>query len=268
MNGTKAKGWSNTKTTEVVLQLLRTGLGLPASGSWNDFKGFTVVDVGSGRGHLPYVLGHELEAAGLVPAEHVFACDLIPASFQYEKITCHQTSDDGRLPFPDAHFDAVVSVEVIEHVENQFAFLRELVRVAKPGAPIIVTTPNTHNLNSRVRNLTWGFALLYDPLPHGVHDPRLLGGHIHPIAPYFLAYTALRSGLSEISFHADRKKTSAFLLFLVLWPLLLLGRLKNAARLKHKKPDIAAENAAWMRQCNSLDMLLSRTTVIAAKRPS
>lgn len=264
----KAKGWSNTKTTQVVLRLLREGLGLPGSSdTWSDFAGFTVCDVGSGRGHLPHVLGQQLASGGLDPAAHIFACDLIPASFEAEGIACHQTAPDGTLPFPDGHFDAVVSVEVIEHVEDQFAFLRELLRIAKPGAPVIITTPNTHNINSRVRSLTWGFPLLYDPLPHGVHDPRLLGGHIHPIAPYFLAYTALRAGLVEMSFHADRKKASGRILLTLFWPLIALGRAKNAVRLQRKQPAIAAENADWMRACNSSDMLLSRTTVLACRRP-
>ncbi len=42
--------------------------------------------------------------------------------------------------FPDNSFDGVLSIEVIEHLENPFHFLRELKRVSKDW--IIVTTPN------------------------------------------------------------------------------------------------------------------------------
>lgn len=262
-----AKGWSIPKTTEVVLRLLREGLGLSPSGDWSDFDGLSVVDVGAGRGHLSSVLGEALLAAGLEPKAHVFACDLLPVSFEYGAIECHQTSTDGRLPFDDASFDAVVSVEVIEHVEDQFAFLAELLRIAKPGAPVIVTTPNTHNLNSRVRNLTWGFPLLFDPLPHGVHDPRLLGGHIHPIAPYYLAYAALRAGLGDIEFHGDRRKSSALVWYVFLWPFLLLGRLKNGGRIQRKNPELAAENAPWIDAVCGTEMLLARTAILSCRRP-
>ncbi len=48
------------------------------------------------------------------------------------------------LPFPDNSFDGVLSIEVIEHLENPFHFLRELKRVSKDW--IILTTPN--NLSS------------------------------------------------------------------------------------------------------------------------
>lgn len=39
-------------------------------------------------------------------------------------------------------FDAIVSVEVIEHVDDDRAFVRNLATVVKPGGPVILTTPN------------------------------------------------------------------------------------------------------------------------------
>ena len=46
------------------------------------------------------------------------------------------------LPFPDDSFDLVTSFQVLEHVPNAVAFLREIERVARPGAIVVLATPN------------------------------------------------------------------------------------------------------------------------------
>lgn len=44
--------------------------------------------------------------------------------------------------FPDDSFDGVVSVEVIEHIENDDLFIQQINRVLKPGAWVYLSTPN------------------------------------------------------------------------------------------------------------------------------
>lgn len=68
------------------------------------------------------------------------------------------------LPWPDASFHALFSIEGIEHLENRFNFLREAHRVLKPGGLLIITTPNIVSLRSRVRFLGSGF-FHKDPRP-------------------------------------------------------------------------------------------------------
>jgi SAM-dependent methyltransferase len=46
------------------------------------------------------------------------------------------------LPYADGSFDLVVAMEVIEHLTEPLPWLRELVRVARPGAELLLTTPN------------------------------------------------------------------------------------------------------------------------------
>ena len=47
-----------------------------------------------------------------------------------------------RLAFPDASFDRVAVVDMLEHVPDEAEFARELARVTKPGGLLVVNTPH------------------------------------------------------------------------------------------------------------------------------
>ncbi|HEV8345251.1 MAG TPA: class I SAM-dependent methyltransferase [Vicinamibacterales bacterium] len=83
------------------------------------------------------------------------------------------------LPWPDGFFDAALSVEGIEHLENRHAYVRELHRVLKPGGMLVLTTPNTVSLRSRVRFGGSGFfhqdpRPLREAAPHPLHHIGLM----------------------------------------------------------------------------------------------
>jgi len=46
------------------------------------------------------------------------------------------------IPLPASTFDLVLSHEVIEHVQDDFAAIREMMRVLKPGGRAVVFSPN------------------------------------------------------------------------------------------------------------------------------
>jgi SAM-dependent methyltransferase len=232
-----------------------------------DWPSARVADVGAGTGHFSARLGEALRRRGLAPEHHVFPCDRHPEFFRCPGLSCAPVPEGGRLPFDDGSFDAVVSIEVIEHVEDQFAFLRELARIARPGGRVLVTTPNVLSLSSRVRTLVWGFPELFDPLPLGGDDRRRLGGHVHPIAPYYLALAALQAGLERPSLHSDRIKRSALGWLLLLWPALILGRALTAAHLRRKHPDVARENRELLAAQSGFRLLAGRTALLLAHKP-
>ena len=52
------------------------------------------------------------------------------------------------IPLPAASFDAIVSAEVIEHLENPRAVFREFHRLLKPRGTLLLTTPNQESLRA------------------------------------------------------------------------------------------------------------------------
>jgi SAM-dependent methyltransferase len=224
--------------------------------------GRRLVDVGAGEGLFTSWLGERLKAQGVVPATVLRACDLFPDQFRYPDVPCDPVDVGMRLPYPDAAFDVACSIEVVEHLEDQFHFIRELHRILRPGGRAFVTTPNLLNINSRLRFLRAGFWLLYDPLPLTTREPVHLSGHIHPITFYYLAYLFHRAGFSAVRLHFDRFKKSATALSILLAPVLVLGRLGFTWRLRRKQPAVYRENRHLVSPLNGWQMLRARTVIV------
>ena len=49
--------------------------------------------------------------------------------------------DGKHIPFPDASFDHVLCVEVLEHVDDPRGFVREVARVLRPRGSLVLTVP-------------------------------------------------------------------------------------------------------------------------------
>jgi ubiquinone/menaquinone biosynthesis C-methylase UbiE len=100
-----------------------------------------VLEVGCGSGQ-----GTELLAdAGAVKVDGI---DISQRSIEHARKTLardflsfHMLTGDT-LPFEDASYDIVVSLETIEHVVDVDVFLREIVRVLCPGGQFLGSTPN------------------------------------------------------------------------------------------------------------------------------
>lgn len=55
-------------------------------------------------------------------------------------------ADSFHLPFNDNSFDCVIASEIIEHVFDPAAFIKELFRVVKKGGSLVITTPYKEKL--------------------------------------------------------------------------------------------------------------------------
>ncbi len=101
-----------------------------------------------------------------------------------------------QIPFPDASFDLVSTLDVIEHVDQDEAILREAYRVARPGAKLLITVPAFRWL--------WSYN-------------DVLNGHKHRYTP-----RELRERVERAGFRVKRLSFGFFLVFPMSAPLILL----------------------------------------------
>jgi len=109
--------------------------------------GGTLVDVGCGQGALWRAVGDRFSRyCGLDAVRY----DGFPADGEF----CRVDLDAAAWPIADGSADVVTAVETIEHLENPWAFMRHLSALARPGAWVIVTTPNQLSALSLLSLLT------------------------------------------------------------------------------------------------------------------
>jgi SAM-dependent methyltransferase len=112
-----------------ILQQLLEPLGL-------DPERARLLDVGCGTGGASIVLSRFGRAVAL---------DRAPESFRIagERPYRHRVvaGADGPLPFRDASFDVVCALDILEHLDDDGAALRELHRITRPGGHLVAFVP-------------------------------------------------------------------------------------------------------------------------------
>jgi 2-polyprenyl-3-methyl-5-hydroxy-6-metoxy-1,4-benzoquinol methylase len=105
-------------------------------------RGCKVIDAACGIGYGAKIL---LDRG----AERIDGFDLSTEAIQTARVTypnmeklSFEKAGVTNLPISDHSYDVFVSMETIEHIENDTAFLKEARRVLKPNGKFICSTPN------------------------------------------------------------------------------------------------------------------------------
>ncbi|RZN42490.1 MAG: methyltransferase domain-containing protein [Methanosarcinales archaeon] len=105
--------------------------------------GSTVLEVGCGTGIYTV---HWLKSSGKICGLDISRGMLARSREKIKKIDSDDLllieGDSEQLPFRNQRFDAVLSVNTIEHLDNVPAALREMKRVCRNGSRIVVSVPN------------------------------------------------------------------------------------------------------------------------------
>ena len=133
------------------------------------------VDVGCGTGRLQSRLTGMIDAYVGVDAVRY---ESFPADARFIQADLNREC----IPLPDASADIIVSLETIEHLENPRTFFRELVRIAKPGGWVVVSTPNQRSLVSLGALLTREHFSAFRDNNYPAHQTALLDTDLLRIA--------------------------------------------------------------------------------------
>jgi SAM-dependent methyltransferase len=145
-----------------------------------------VLELGSGSGAFSL----RLQEAGF----HLTCSDLTAENFgNIENTTFIEADLNGAFETKfEGMFDAVISLEVIEHLENPWQFLREIMKLVQPGGAVIISTPNIgtpRSILSFIKNGAFKYFQNWDFTP---------GGHITPISQLHLVKIIERAGFINV----------------------------------------------------------------------
>jgi ubiquinone/menaquinone biosynthesis C-methylase UbiE len=105
-----------------------------------------ILDAGTGTARIPIaicqmqqtlgtkwqIIGIDLAASMLELGQKNIQQAELTAQIQLERV------DAKQMPYPDAHFDMVISNSIVHHLSNPLPFFRELQRVLKPQGGIFL----------------------------------------------------------------------------------------------------------------------------------
>jgi 2-polyprenyl-3-methyl-5-hydroxy-6-metoxy-1,4-benzoquinol methylase len=178
-------------------------------------SGLRVLEVSCGRGEILSSLQNEGYAVqGTNFTKYPDCPDSIPVDTGIDILK--------GLPYESGTYDCVVLSDVIEHLSDHTAAVREIARVAKNGGYVVVVSPNMMKINSRINFLLTGFFKVNKAfIGFDVPLDRSFGFHLYPVhLPTFL-YQMQANNLEAVFIDAVGYKMKSYLQWLMLIPFIL-----------------------------------------------
>lgn len=136
-----------------------------------DWAGRDVLDLGCAGGFMAEALDdRDATVTGIDPAADAISAARAHAQRSGRSIR-YDVGVGEELPYDAASFDAVVCVDVLEHVQDLSRVLAEVTRCLRPGGMFLFDTIN-RNLLARFATITLAEDILR-LLPKGTHDPTM-----------------------------------------------------------------------------------------------
>jgi 2-polyprenyl-3-methyl-5-hydroxy-6-metoxy-1,4-benzoquinol methylase len=141
-----------------------------------------LLDIGCADGLFLSLFPSTVEKHGL---------DIVRRDFPAGDFEFHEHDLSRGLPFADGSFDVIHCGEVIEHLLDSEALLRECRRCLAPGGTLVVSTPNLHYWRNFVEWLL-GNQFYFIDYKEGQE------GHVRYFCPRTLRETAAGAGFTSI----------------------------------------------------------------------
>lgn len=160
-------------------------------------SGDSILDIGCGDGALLWqfrnryrrLIGLEYSAERLRQAEaNLIGLDFAPVLGSAENLSA----------IPDNSIDRIVTADVIEHIPDVYAASQEFMRVLKPGALLVINTPNIAFVKKRALLLLGRFPSTSQPNEGLGSDILFDGGHLHYFTFRSLRLLLERSGFEMV----------------------------------------------------------------------
>lgn len=217
-----------------------------------------ILEIGSGAGAFIQHLKSELDNNNI--NYNIEAADIEPHQINDKNLgfKCNFLDAQGEFNL-DKKYDIIISIELIEHIENPFHFIREISKNLSENGEVLLTSPNILSLRSRFRYLLTG---CYDYFRRPYNEHWLNMGHVNPINPLQLIYMLRKNGFSVKKITSNNSAFESLLLIPIVPFIFLYSSVHYLLREKGKEQ--RKRNKELMGLVLSPRMLLGKIAIYKA----